>query len=93
MTASELNNDKTLIHKISKHVSTIYGAKMSEKELDECQNKIISLLGQAPQKTNQHSRDRWSENTVVLITYANSIIHKEDKPLYTLEQFLNDYCN
>ena len=91
MTVTDLNNDKTLVSKISKHVTTIYGANMSKKELDECHSKIISLLDKAT-KTDQQTMDRWSENTVVLITYANSIIHKDDKPLSTLEQFLNDYC-
>ena len=91
MTATDLNNDKTLVSKISKHLTTIYGANLSKKDLDECQSKIISLLDKAP-KTDQYIKDRWSENTVVLITYANSIVHKDDKPLFTLEQFLNDYC-
>lgn len=91
MTATDLNNDKTLVSKISKHLTTIYSANLSKKDLDECQSKIISLLDKAP-KTDQYIKDRWSENTVVLITYANSIVHKDDKPLFTLEQFLNDYC-
>ncbi len=91
MKVSDLIKDKTLVNKISKHISTIYGANLTSKELDDCQNKVISLLAQIPRKIHQ-IKEKWSENTVVLITYADSVTHPENKPLSTLEEFLDDYC-
>ena len=34
---------------------------------------------------------RWSENDVILITYANSVQKAEEVPLATLKRFLNEY--
>ena len=50
------------------------------------QDRIIS------QKRREYEhRDLLSEKDAILITYANTIYHEEEKPLVTLRRFLNHY--
>ena len=91
MNISYANNDKVLVNKIAKHISKIYSETLSPDQIDACYKKVISLLD-AIRKDKNEVVERWSEDTVVLITYANTISSKEEKPLKILDKFLSDYC-
>ena len=91
MNISYANNDKVLVNKIAKHISKIYTETLSPDQIDACYKKVISLLD-AIRKDKNEVVERWSEDTVVLITYANTISSKEEKPLKILDKFLSDYC-
>ena len=91
MNISYQNKDKILVNKITKHISTIYGENFSKTQIDHCCKKVISLIDRIQKDDNQVD-NRWSEETVVLITYANSIIDKKNKPLKVLDKFLSNYC-
>ena len=47
--------------------------------------------GQKEESAFRTDEQRWSENDVILITYANSVQTPEAMPLATLGRFLNDY--
>ena len=91
MNISYQKKDKILVNKITKHISTIYGENFSKTQIDHCCKKVISLIDRMQKDDNQVD-NRWSEETVVLITYANSIIDKKNKPLKVLDKFLSNYC-
>ena len=91
MNISYANNDKVLVNKIAKHISKIYTETLSPDQIDACYKKVISLLD-AIRKDKNEVVERWSEDTVVLITYANTITSNEEKPLKILDKFLSDYC-
>ncbi|MBR8827488.1 MAG: alpha-glucosidase C-terminal domain-containing protein [Gomphosphaeria aponina SAG 52.96 = DSM 107014] len=65
----------------------LYDQETQEKLLEE----LFLLLKEhfAPQM--QEDRNKWSENNVQLITYGDSIIHNGEKPLQTLNHFLDQY--
>ena len=91
MNISYANNDKVLVNKIAKHISKIYTETLSPDQIDACYKKVISLLD-AKRKDKNEVVERWSEDTVVLITYANTITSNKEKPLKILDKFLSDYC-
>ena len=74
--------------RLKNHLSVIY----PDTDLDALTQKIIAASGVsidavAPQQHINH----WDQTDVVVITYANSFITDEEKPLQTLDRFLLEH--
>lgn len=67
--------------KLARRLQSIYGAEFSEGHV----NRIISLISALP-GTGQ----LWNERDVILISYGNTIVRPDEKPLVTLRRFLLD---
>ncbi|MFL2859227.1 MAG: alpha-amylase family glycosyl hydrolase [Pontiellaceae bacterium] len=89
------SNHRTFIPKksllddqLKSHLDNIY--KNQDNQL--IANKMIEASGLSRNKTyDLRNQKRWSQNDIILITYANSIINKDEYPLKTLNKFLRNY--
>lgn len=73
---------------INRHIDVIYGDLLTQQE----QLALVqSLLAFVPNDTvfDDHA-SRWSEKTLMMITYADTITETNEKPLKTLKSFLDD---
>jgi glycosidase len=66
---------------LARRLQSIYSSGFSEGQV----NRIISLIHAAPV-----SGSLWNERDVILISYGNSMIRPDEKPLITLHRFLHD---
>jgi sucrose phosphorylase len=66
---------------LARRLQSIYAAGFSEGHV----NRIISLIREMP-----GAGPLWNERDVILITYGNSVVRPDEKPLITLRRFLTD---
>lgn len=76
------NWKETIINRL--HV--IYNESISNKQVQ----RLIHLIENSIIK-NTNPQVRWSEDDIVLITYGDSILKKDEIPLITLKHFMDDY--
>lgn len=64
-----------------------------EQQIEQLVDSILDCCRQFSEQTapRQPVQQRWSENDVILITYANSIQNGDELPLHTLKRFLSRY--
>jgi glycosidase len=68
--------------KVARRLQSIYGSGFSEGQV----NRIISLVRSVPD-----AGPLWNEKDIILITYGDSIIREDEKPLLTLRRFLRTH--
>ena len=74
--------------KIKPLLNKIYGKEAAEKLID----RLYSLLEENLAEHKEENLHKWSENNILLISYGDSICSQaEEKPLATLNRFLNKY--
>ena len=73
--------------RVLENLNDIYSYILSDKEINNLANKIISLN----KKTKINKIKGLSENDILLITYADTIIEKNKKSFSVLNKFLNNY--
>ncbi|MDF1584203.1 MAG: alpha-amylase family glycosyl hydrolase [Methyloprofundus sp.] len=67
-------------------LTLLYGVE----RLHSLMERLINRLQQEPIKTEiSASREHWSEQDIILITYGDSIQQSDEKPLQTLYEFLS----
>ncbi|MGL6337993.1 MAG: alpha-amylase family glycosyl hydrolase, partial [Waterburya sp.] len=71
--------------KISPLLSKIYEEPQTVKRLTE---QIFSLLQEHISDSSTANLDKWSHNEIVMITYGDSVCKPGEKPLVTLNHFL-----
>ena len=67
--------------KLARRLQSIYSSGFSEGHV----NRIISLINAVPD-----AGPLWNERDVILISYGNTIVRPDEKPLITLHRFLKD---
>ena len=73
--------------KIYNDVNAIYSYILTSSEIEKISNNIIKLL-----KVNYNNKNaNINEKDILLITYANTIKSKKNKPLTILNEFLNNF--
>ena len=76
--------------KILHHLNQIY-QDQDNKKLTE---NIIKIFFKNHHPITQNPNEtKWDQQDIILITYANSIVEKEKKPLQSLQKFLNTYVD
>ena len=81
-----MNNIK-FKRRVLENLNDIYSYILSSTEIESLAKKIISLS-----KNNIISKKKaFSQNDILLITYADSIIDKKEKSFFTLNKFLDNY--
>ena len=78
-------NFKYLLLKIKPLLEKIYRDKQTVQQLLE---EIFSLLQDQLSPIPTENLNKWSQNEVIMITYSDSICTSEEKPLVTLNNFL-----
>ncbi len=67
--------------RVARRLQSIYASSFSEGHV----NRITSLISAVP-----YTGPLWNEKDVILISYGNTIIRQDEKPLITLHRFLRD---
>ena len=76
-----------LREKIKERLDRIYKfIPYTDKQLEELVDRINRIKNTFPKDFT-----KWSEKSIILITYGNSITRKKESPLFTLNQFLQKY--
>ncbi len=79
---------KELQHRVLGHLSLIYPDLDTEKLTDQLLKKMG--LESACAKPRWH-KNNWNEKDVAVITYANSLLKEDERPLITLSRFLDKH--
>ena len=80
---------KDFSEKVKKYLFEIYSNDLSKKQINNLYLDIKSIFTEV---IKDKKKELWSEKDVLLITYADSIIKKNQKNLITLSNFLTKYC-
>ncbi|HEY7866372.1 MAG TPA: alpha-amylase, partial [Psychromonas sp.] len=83
---------KNLQKKLNQQLAIIYKDIELAVTVEELSGKLISLM-----RLDQTcylpvaAQNKWSERDVILITYADSLLEADKKPLVTLKHFIDKY--
>ena len=84
-------NFRVINKEIETKLNFIYKNKISKIEIEKYSYKICNLINQFNKNKNFLIENKWSQETFLLISYADNLIHNKEKPIKTLEKFLNKY--
>lgn len=85
-------NIEELQHKLEQQLAVIYEHVELNQSLSEIAQNLMAEM--RSQDTFQHPKpyqNHWNEKDVVLITYGDSILKADEKPLQTLNRFIDTY--
>lgn len=98
-----MNESPQTLERLHQRVQSVYGPLLSEVDLNSTLSRLDSILANASSQGSNatagpdrsHStaaaNERWSEEDVVLITYADQVAAPEQATLASLRQFLLDH--
>lgn len=72
--------------RINDRLSFIYKSKINDSQ----RKKIIDLIERNIPQQPIPKKDKWQENDIILITYGDSLLADNEKPLNTLSKFMNE---
>ena len=82
----------TLFERVVQHLDAIYGDTPVAADIKELAHALISLARLSPFDDLHSPRgNHWSERDAIMITYGDSLLAEDEKPLVTLQRFLDDY--
>jgi len=84
-----------LMERVEHHLQVIYAAvdlKLSTQGIAQDLVKAMHLADNKDLKEPLRHHNAWDQKDVVLITYGDSLERQGERPLHTLNQFLNDHC-
>jgi sucrose phosphorylase len=79
---------KAAREKIKKILYSVYGDQLDDHFLNNFFQLIENNI-----KEESCPLTKWDQQDITLITYGNSLINNNEKPLVTLEKFLREYLN
>jgi sucrose phosphorylase len=86
---------KLLHDKVKHQLDFIYADVDLPMPTEELASSLIETIGLAPDDLDKpptpHS-NYWDEEDIIMITYGDSIIDSDERPLVTLNRFLHRYC-
>ncbi|MBP0022084.1 MAG: alpha-amylase [Cyanobacteria bacterium SBLK] len=62
-----------------------------QENIEQLIEKLFTSIAPYCSQSVEENLNKWSENTVMLITYGDTIINNSEKPLITLNRFLKEY--
>ena len=86
-----IDNLENLSTRIHKHISKIYG-NSDESKISIITENILELVDNHVKRSNK-SQDRWTEQSIMMIVYGDTIFHDGEPPLETLSWCLYKYFN
>jgi sucrose phosphorylase len=87
------DNELTLLkNKLIQQLNFIYNEVDGVSNIEQLSQQLIELMrldktGHSPTPYKNH----WSQKDVIMITYGDSLITADDKPLVTLQHFMDSY--
>ena len=85
------DNLENLSTRIHKHLGKIYGDS-DESKINTIAEHILELVSTCKKRTDK-SQERWTEQSIMMIVYGDTISHDGEAPLETLSWCLHKYFN
>ena len=85
------DNLENLSTRLHKHLGKIYGSS-DESKINIIAEHILELVNTYTKRSDK-SQERWTEQSIMMITYGDTISHDGASPLETLSWCLNKYFN
>ena len=79
--------------RVEQHVDTIYQDNPLDVDLSGLADALLGLMrldGEAI--LSALVVNHWDERDALVITYGDSLLHADEKPLHTLKKFLDEHC-
>lgn len=88
-----MNLYESLTSRVSEHLDIIYKDIALPMHTRELASSILDIMRlTAPESEPEKFANHWDESDVVLISYGDSLLSSNDKPLANLNDFLDSYC-
>ena len=82
---------KALQQKVVHHLEVLYGTDSIDKDLESLADELITIMSLHENYVEAlPHQNHWDQKYVTVITYGDTIIEAENKPLATLLKFLNE---
>ncbi|GFD91958.1 sucrose phosphorylase [Alteromonas sp. KUL156] len=81
--------------KVKHHLESIYADVELDVSYETLATQLLNTIGiqqQTDIASPQSHHNYWDEDDIVMITYGDSIIDVDERPLVTLNKFLHRYC-
>jgi len=89
------NKKLDLEKRVSQHLNRIYADILDKNNVNELSNSLLEHVIKTQNDMPLHvteDGESWSQNTIVLITYADTLEEKNSLPINSINKFLNTYC-
>ncbi len=85
------NDLPSLRDRVEQHLQAIYHDNPLQANLDGLAEALLELMGVAPdtRQAPQHV-NHWTQRDSIVITYGDSLLQADEKPLVTLKRFLDE---
>lgn len=80
--------------RVQQHIDLIYRSNPLQCDLDGLADRLLAALeldARAPPRPRHVNH--WSERDTIAITYGDTFLRLDEKPLHTLKSFLDDYSD
>ncbi|AUC88466.1 MULTISPECIES: sugar phosphorylase [Alteromonas] len=81
--------------KVKHHLETIYADVSLDVSYDTLATQLLAAIGIASSEDIASPKSHynyWDEQDIIMITYGDSVIRENERPLVTLNNFLHQYC-
>ncbi|AXR06407.1 sugar phosphorylase [Salinimonas sediminis] len=88
-------NWNTLHEKVSHHLQAIYADVQLDRPVGELATQLMKTMRLHEDNdivSPQSHSNYWDEEDIIMITYGDSVMDGHEKPLFTLNRFLQTYC-
>ena len=89
------NKKLDLEKRVSQHLNRIYADVLDKNNINELSSSLLEHVIETQNDMPLHvteDGESWSQNTIVLITYADTLEEKNSLPINSINKFLNTYC-
>lgn len=85
-----------LLHdKVKHHLESIYADVALDVSYETLATELMNTIGiqqQTDIASPQSHHNYWDEEDIIMITYGDSVIDEDERPLVTLNKFMHRYC-
>ncbi len=83
-----------LAERVRLHIDAIYHDNPLEADLGDLPNELLAImrLDQQVEEPHPHT-NHWSQQDTIMISYGDTLLAEDEKPLATLKRFLDDHSD
>ena len=81
--------------KVKHHLESIYADVALDVSYEPLATELMNTIGiqqQTDIASPQSHHNYWDEEDIIMITYGDSVIDEDERPLVTLNKFMHRYC-
>ncbi|RDV27339.1 alpha-amylase [Alteromonas aestuariivivens] len=91
-----MNTNWNQLHeKVSHHLQAIYADVVTDIAVGDLATRLMEIMrlnSDDDIATPLPHCNHWDEEDIIMITYGDSVIQEQERPLFTLSRFLHTYC-